>query len=336
MKSKINYLVTGVAGFIGYHLAEKLCSEGNKVIGIDNLNDYYDLNLKKSRLSNLKKNKNFRFKKIDLCEYNKLSNVISNNEINIIYHLAAQAGVRYSINFPREYLKSNIEGHFNILESCRENKIKHLIFASSSSVYGLNNNKILNENETTDFPISFYASTKKSNEIMSYSYSHLYNIPTTGIRFFTVYGPWGRPDMAAYKFVQKILASEKIDVYNEGELKRDFTYIDDVVEGLYKLALYSPINKHKKNSNSKFTSNAPFNIFNLGGGNPIKLMRFINVIEKLLDKKADCNFISMQKGDVFSTNSDTTNLFKTIGFKPKIGIEEGMSEFIKWYKKYHV
>ena len=320
----MNYFITGVAGFIGYHLAERLCKEGFTVIGIDNLNSYYDLDLKKSRINKLKKFKNLTFEQIDICDYKKLNQIVNKNKIDIFFHLAAQAGVRYSINYPKEYLKSNLEGHFNVLEVCRYNNIKHFIFASSSSVYGLNNSLKLSENEKTDFPISFYAATKKSNEVMSHSYSHLYNIPMTGIRFFTVYGPWGRPDMAVYMFVRKILENEKINVFNNGDLQRDFTYIDDVTEGLLKISHHIPEKKSISNLNSNFILDAPFN-----------LMEFIKIIEKILNIKADCNFVKMQQGDVYSTNSDTANLFKALSFKPKVKIEDGLVKFIEWYKSYH-
>ena len=331
----MNYFITGVAGFIGYHLAERLCKEGFTVIGIDNLNSYYDLDLKKSRINKLKKFKNLTFEQIDICDYKKLNQIVNKNKIDIFFHLAAQAGVRYSINYPKEYLKSNLEGHFNVLEVCRYNNIKHFIFASSSSVYGLNNSLKLSENEKTDFPISFYAATKKSNEVMSHSYSHLYNIPMTGIRFFTVYGPWGRPDMAVYMFVRKILENEKINVFNNGDLQRDFTYIDDVTEGLLKISHHIPEKKSISNLNSNFILDAPFNVYNLGGGKPINLMEFIKIIEKILNIKADCNFVKMQQGDVYSTNSDTANLFKALSFKPKVKIEDGLVKFIEWYKSYH-
>ncbi len=331
----MNYFITGVAGFIGYHLAERLCKEGFTVIGIDNLNSYYDLDLKKSRINKLKKFKNLTFEQIDICDYKKLNQIVNKNKIDIFFHLAAQAGVRYSINYPKEYLKSNLEGHFNVLEVCRYNNIKHFIFASSSSVYGLNNSLKLSENEKTDFPISFYAATKKSNEVMSHSYSHLYNIPMTGIRFFTVYGPWGRPDMAVYMFVRKILENEKINVFNNGDLQRDFTYIDDVTEGLLKISHHIPEKKSISNLTSNFILDAPFNVYNLGGGKPINLMEFIKIIEKILNIKADCNFVKMQQGDVYSTNSDTANLFKALSFKPKVKIEDGLVKFIEWYKSYH-
>ena len=331
----MNYFITGVAGFIGYHLAERLCKEGFTVIGIDNLNSYYDLDLKKSRINKLKKFKNLTFEQIDICDYKKLNQIVNKNKIDIFFHLAAQAGVRYSINYPKEYLKSNLEGHFNVLEVCRYNNIKHFIFASSSSVYGLNNSLKLSENEKTDFPISFYAATKKSNEVMSHSYSHLYNIPMTGIRFFTVYGPWGRPDMAVYMFVRKILENEKINVFNNGDLQRDFTYIDDVTEGLLKISHHIPEKKSISNLNSNFILDAPFNVYNLGGGKPINLMEFIKIIEKILNIKADCNFVKMQQGDVYSTNSDTANLFKALSFKPKVKIEDGLVKFIEWFKSYH-
>ena len=331
----MNYFITGVAGFIGYHLAERLCKEGFTVIGIDNLNSYYDLDLKKSRINKLKKFKNLTFEQIDICDYKKLNQIVNKNKIDIFFLLSSQAGVRYSINYPKEYLKSNLEGHFNVLEVCRYNNIKHFIFASSSSVYGLNNSLKLSENEKTDFPISFYAATKKSNEVMSHSYSHLYNIPMTGIRFFTVYGPWGRPDMAVYMFVRKILENEKINVFNNGDLQRDFTYIDDVTEGLLKISHHIPEKKSISNLNSNFILDAPFNVYNLGGGKPINLMEFIKIIEKILNIKADCNFVKMQQGDVYSTNSDTANLFKALSFKPKVKIEDGLVKFIEWYKSYH-
>ena len=316
-------LITGSAGFIGYHVSKKLLNLNYKIIGLDNINNYYDIKLKKKRLINLKKNKKFFFNKIDLCNYNKLNNLIKKNKIKIIIHLAAQAGVRNSIKNPKNYFKSNLEGFFNILEVSRNNRIKHLIFASTSSVYGENNKFPLNENDKTDHPLSFYAATKKSNEVMAHSYSYIYKLPCTGVRFFTVYGPFGRPDMALYKFTNNIVKNKLIDLFNYGNHQRDFTYIDDVVDGVVSL-----INKFPK-------KNIPYEIFNIGNGKSKKLIDYLKYIEKYLLKKAKIRKLPLQSGDIIKTHSNIKKLKNFTNYKPKTDIDLGISKFIEWFKDYH-
>ena len=316
-------LITGSAGFIGYHVSKKLLNLNYKIIGLDNINNYYDIKLKKKRLINLKKNKKFSFNKIDLCNYNKLNNLIKKNRIKIIVHLAAQAGVRNSIKNPKNYFKSNLEGFFNILEVSRNNRIKHLIFASTSSVYGENNKFPLNENDKTDHPLSFYAATKKSNEVMAHSYSHIYKLPCTGVRFFTVYGPFGRPDMALYKFTNNIVKNKLIDLFNYGNHQRDFTYIDDVVDGVVSLIKKFP----KKNT--------PYEIFNIGNGKSKKLIDYLKYIERYLLKKAKIRKLPLQNGDIIKTHSNIKKLKNFTNYKPKTDIDLGISKFIEWFKDYH-
>ena len=316
-------LITGSAGFIGYHVSKKLLNKNYKIIGLDNINNYYDINLKKKRLINLKKNKKFFFNKIDLCNYIKLNNLIKKNKIKIIIHLAAQAGVRNSIKNPKNYFKSNLEGFFNILEVSRNNQIKHLIFASTSSVYGENNKFPLNENDKTDHPLSFYAATKKSNEVMAHSYSHIYKLPCTGVRFFTVYGPFGRPDMALYKFTNNIIKNKLIDLFNNGNHQRDFTYIDDVVDGVVSLIKKVP----KKNT--------PYEIFNIGNGKSKKLIDYLKYIEKYLLKNAKIRRLPLQKGDIIKTHSNIKKLKNFTNYEPKTDIDLGIGKFIEWFKDYH-
>ena len=316
-------LVTGCAGFVGYHLSNFLLKKNITVIGIDNINNYYDVNLKKSRLKILKKNKNFFFSKFDLINQKKLENLIKKFKIKHIVHLAAQAGVRYSIENPKTYFKNNLEVFFNILESSRKNKIKHLIFASTSSVYGENNNFPLKEKYNTDKPISFYAASKKSNEVLAYSYSYIYNLPCTALRFFTVYGPYGRPDMALFKFTKNILENKKIQLYNNGNHSRDFTYVDDIVSGIFLIL--------KKNNNTKKI----FNTFNIGNGNSRKLKDYLKAIEKKLNKKAKINNLPLQLGDIKKTHSDISLLNKYSNYNPKTDIEEGIHKFIDWYLEYY-
>ena len=319
----MSILITGSAGFIGYHLTEKLLKKNINVIGIDNINNYYDTKLKKNRIYELKKNKKFKFYKIDLCEYKKLDFVIKKNKIKFIIHLAAQAGVRYSIKNPKIYFKSNLEGFFNILEVSRHNKIKHLVFASTSSVYGDSKKFPLNENNRTDHPLSFYAATKKSNEVMAHSYSYIYKLPCTGVRFFTVYGPFGRPDMALFKFTKNIINNQSIELFNNGNHLRDFTYVDDIVDGIYSL-----IKRHSK-------KNIPYEIFNIGNGNPKKLKDYLKFIERKLSSKAKVKKLPLQIGDIFKTHSDIKKLKKYTNYKPKTNIEVGISKFIEWYKDYY-
>lgn len=326
-------LVTGAAGFIGFHLIKKLISNNNEVIGIDNLNDYYDIKLKYLRLENLKKHPKstlFSFFKEDLCNKDEITNLFKKNSFDIVINLAAQAGVRYSLKDPDNYIKSNINGFMNILENCRDSNIRHLIYASSSSVYGMNIKQPFSTSDRTDYPISLYAATKKSNEILAYSYSHLYKIPMTGLRFFTVYGEFGRPDMAYFSFTEKIQNNEVIDVFNEGKMLRDFTYIDDIVDGIEKLIPNAP----NEISNSYSSSKAPHKIYNIGNNNPVSLNKFIEIIENLCGKKAKKNLLPMQPGDVQTTYADIDDFMDITGFKPSTKIEDGLKKFYEWFIEY--
>ena len=317
-------LVTGSIGFIGFHLCNLLTNnKKNKIFGIDSIDNYYDVSLKKNRLSILKNKKNFKFYKINISNFEKLKNNFTGNKYDIIINLAAQAGVRYSIENPSKYFDSNLKGFFNILELSRMNKIKHLIFASTSSVYGNSSNFPLKEEYPTDKPLSFYAASKKCNEVMAYSYSNIYKLPCTGLRFFTVYGPWGRPDMSLFKFISNITKSKKIELFNSGNHVRDFTYVEDIVKSIDKL-ISKPSNKP-----------APFNIFNVGSDNPKSLKAFIKVIEKNLKVKPKFILKKLQKGDVKKTHANVDKLKKYIKFKPSIGIETGISNFVKWFKEYY-
>ncbi len=315
-------LVTGAAGFIGSHLSKKLIKGGNKVLGIDNFNTYYDVDLKYARLNKLVNHKNFICKNIDLCDKPQLEEIFKNNNFDIVVNLAAQAGVRYSIKNPQSYLDSNLIGFMNILEAVRNYKIPHLIYASSSSVYGNSDNIPYSESQNINKPISLYAATKISNEAMAFSYSHLYNFSTTGLRFFTVYGPWGRPDMAYYLFTKNILENKPINVFADGLLKRDFTYIDDIIDGMT-LILNKTINKKRSE------------IFNIGNNKPIVVNDFIKTIEKSLNKKAKINFLPMQNGDVQQTYADLSKISKYVNFQPKTDIETGILKFCDWYKDFY-
>lgn len=332
----MNILITGAGGFIGFHLAMSLL-EDNKftIFGIDNMNNYYDKNLKESRIQALSSHKNadnFFFKKIDISNRNEIEQFFKNNKFEYVVHLAAQAGVRHSISQPHEYIDSNIHGFLNIIEGCRYGKIKHFLYASSSSVYGASTKEPFSTSDRVDNPISLYAASKKSNELMAYSYSHLYNIPSTGLRFFTVYGPYGRPDMAYFKFTKKILSNEIIDIYNNGIMKRDFTYIDDIVDGVKRLLFKPPSISKITNSSSE----APYKIYNIGNNKPISLIDFISIIEEACGKKANRNFLPMQPGDVPSTFADIDDLIRDTGFIPNTSIEKGINEFVKWYKDYYL
>lgn len=330
-------LVTGIAGFIGYHLSEQLLRKSFNIIGIDNLNDYYDQSLKHSRLEILSKNKTFNFISMDIFDKDKLFNLINEHKPTHVIHLAAQAGVRYSIENPQAYVDSNLIGFMNILEACRHYPVKHLIYASSSSVYGGNKVAPFSTNHNVDHPVSLYAATKKSNELMAHAYSHLYGIPTTGLRFFTVYGPFGRPDMAYYSFTKDILEGNPIKVFNHGKMERDFTYIDDIVEGIIKLIDKPPVAKEDWNESIDDLSQsfAPYKIYNIGNNNPVPLMRFINAIEDALGIEAKKIFMDMQPGDVLRTYADVSDLEKDIGFKPSTSIEEGIKKFVDWYIEYY-
>lgn len=334
----MKYLVTGVAGFIGFHVAQKLCSSGHEVIGIDNLNDYYDVSLKESRLSLLAKLNNFRFNKIDLSDGVSVSKLFSLGGFQRVIHLAAQAGVRYSLDNPMAYADSNLTGHLNILEGCRHHNIEHLVYASSSSVYGLNTNLPFSTSDSVDHPVSLYAATKKANELMSHTYSHLYGIPTTGLRFFTVYGPWGRPDMALFKFTKAILEGREIDVYNNGNLSRDFTYIDDIVEGIIRIADVIPQQQPDwaPEQGSPANSSAPYRIYNIGNGSPVKLLDFINSIEASLGIEAKKNMLPMQPGDVNATWAEMDDFFIATGYKPNVTVQTGIQRFVEWYKSYYI
>lgn len=330
-------LITGVSGFIGYHLLNKLNIQSYEIFGIDSFNDYYDINLKKSRLENFENCSTFNILEIDLIDKSKVEEIFNNFKPTHIIHLAAQAGVRYSIDNPQAYVDSNLVGFMNILEACRKYPVKHLIYASSSSVYGGNKVAPFSTDHNVDHPVSLYAATKKSNELMAHAYSHLYNIPTTGLRFFTVYGPWGRPDMAYFSFTKDIIEGNPIKVYNHGQMERDFTYIDDIVEAIIKLIDMPPVgNKDWDESKDSISESfAPYKIYNIGNNNPVSLMRFINAIEKAVGKEAKKIYMDMQPGDVLRTYADVSDLEKDIGFKPKTTIEEGIQKFVDWYKEYY-
>lgn len=322
-------LVTGVAGFIGFHLAQRLMLEGEDVYGIDNLNDYYDVTLKKDRLAQLLSHPEFIFQHLDVSDRAGMSQLFQNQTFDLVIHLAAQAGVRYSLQNPSAYVDSNLVGFVNVLEGCRHSQIKHLVFASSSSVYGANTKIPFSVSDNVDHPISLYAATKKSNELMAHAYSHLYHLPVTGLRFFTVYGPWGRPDMAYFKFVNAIDKGIPIDVYNFGKMKRDFTYIDDVIEGIVRVMRKPP------QSSQHLNSDTPYKIYNVGNHCPVELLTFIEIIEKNMGKVAHKNLLPMQPGDVPSTYADVEDLMQDVGFQPKTPIEQGIYQFVQWYREYY-
>jgi len=330
-------LITGSAGFIGFHLARKLLSEGWQVIGIDNLNDYYDPKLKEDRVAILQKHKDFVFQKVDLKNKTAVDAVFANYKPEYVINLAAQAGVRYSIQNPYAYIDSNLVGFMNILEACRHNPVRHLIYASSSSVYGGNKVAPFSTNHNVDHPVSLYAATKKSNELMAHTYSHLYGIPTTGLRFFTVYGPWGRPDMAYFSFTKNIFEKKPIKVFNHGKMERDFTYIDDIVYGIVKLIDRPPVPNPNwdERVDDLSTSFAPYKIYNIGNNQPVPLMKFINVLEEKIGIEAEKIYMDMQPGDVLRTYADVTDLERDIDFRPNTSIEEGLSRFVDWYREYY-
>jgi len=330
-------LVTGAAGFIGYHLAERLLGEGRRVVGLDNLNDYYDPALKEARLERLEASDAFIFARVDLADRRKMEALFATYGFGIVVHLAAQAGVRYSIENPHSYVDSNLVGFLHILEGCRHTGVDHLVYASSSSVYGANTEMPFSVHHNVDHPMSLYAATKKANELMAHTYSNLYDLPTTGLRFFTVYGPWGRPDMALFKFTKKILAGEPIDVFNFGNHRRDFTYIDDIIEGVVRV-MEKTAERNPDWSSDKpdpATSRAPWRVYNIGNNQPVELMRYIEVIEDCLGKKAEKNLLPLQPGDVPDTYADVSALTEDVGYKPDTPIEEGVKKFVEWYRDYY-
>lgn len=333
----MKFLVTGAAGFIGFYVVQRLCQQGHQVIGIDNVNDYYDVNLKLARLANLEPLPNFTFVKLDLADRAGIAELFAKEKFNRVIHLAAQAGVRYSIDNPLAYADSNLVGHLTILEGCRHHNVEHLVYASSSSVYGLNSKVPFATSDSVDHPISLYAATKKSNELMSHTYSHLYGIPTTGLRFFTVYGPWGRPDMALFKFTKAIVEGKQIDIYNNGDMRRDFTYIDDIVEGVIRIQDMVPKadDTWKVETGNAATSSAPYRVFNIGNGNPVKLMEFVESLESSLGLEANKNFMPMQPGDVYQTYAEVEDLFDVTGYRPSVSVTDGVERFVSWYREFY-
>lgn len=329
-------LVTGVAGFIGYHLADRLLQMGMQVYGIDNLSDYYDVTLKKARLDRLIPQDGFTFQYLDLADRASMAQLFQAQKFDYVVNLAAQAGVRYSLQNPWSYIDTNVTGFVNLLEGCRQQAIQHLVFASSSSVYGANTKVPFAVSDRTDSPVSLYAATKKANEMMAHTYSHLYQIPTTGLRFFTVYGPWGRPDMAYFKFVQAIQAGKPIEVYNFGKMQRDFTYIDDIVEGIVRVLHHPPQQPLQEATQGKenLNSNAFYKLYNIGNNNPVELMTLIHLLENALGTKAQLEMLPMQPGEVLTTYADVDDLMKDTGFTPSTPIEEGIQRFVEWYEAY--
>ncbi|MFM6192094.1 MAG: NAD-dependent epimerase [Planktothrix sp.] len=324
-----NLLVTGVAGFIGFHLCQRLLDRGDTVIGIDNINDYYDVSLKHARLDQLNGREGFTFKQLDLADREGMNQLFAEGNFERVAHLAAQAGVRYSLKNPYAYLDSNLVGFLNILEGCRHSQIQHLVYASSSSVYGANKKIPFSVEDNVDYPVSLYAATKKSNELIAHSYSHLYNIPSTGLRFFTVYGPWGRPDMAMFIFTKAILEDKPIDVFNFGKMQRDFTYIDDIVEGVIRTLDRIP----QSGENPQTT--APYKVYNIGNNQPVELLHLIEVLEAALGKPAIKNFMPIQPGDVPMTYADVDALIQDVDFQPNTSIEVGVQRFVEWYRSYY-
>ena len=329
-------LVTGAAGFIGMHASERLLARGDEVVGLDNLNDYYDPQLKRDRLARIEPHPNFRFVKMDVADRPGVEKLFADEKFDRVIHLAAQAGVRYSIENPHAYIDSNIVGFMNILEGCRHNKVQHLAYASSSSVYGGNTKMPFSEHDSVDHPISMYAATKKANELMAHTYSHLFGLPTTGLRFFTVYGPWGRPDMALFLFTKATLEGRPIDVFNHGKMQRDFTYVDDIVEGVIRVLDHTAESDPEFNADQPDPgrSKAPFRVYNIGNHSPVQLMDYIGAIESALGMEAKKNFLPMQDGDVPATYADTSELNAWTGFQPDTSVKDGVARFVAWYREY--
>jgi len=332
----VKILVTGAVGFIGAALSRVLVDRGDQVVGVDDLNAYYDVNLKKARLERLTSSTQFLFQKLDISDRDHISDLFSSSDFDVVVNLAAQAGVRYSIENPSAYVDTNLVGFGNILEGCRDQEIDHLVYASSSSVYGSNTKLPFAENDRVDQPISLYGATKKANELMAHAYADLYQLPTTGLRFFTVYGPWGRPDMALFKFTKGILKGEPIPVYNRGEMIRDFTYIDDIVEGVVRAIDRPPLlDADHENNNDPAVRPTPYQIYNIGNGHPVPLMRYIQALEKALGKKAQLELLPMQPGDVRATEADVSRLVSDLGYRPQIDVETGITRFVEWYCDYY-
>ncbi len=333
----LKVLVTGAAGFIGYTLSKRLLERGDEVVGLDNLNDYYDVNLKLSRLRQITLQENFKPVRLDLADRDAMAQLFTEEKFDVVVNLAAQAGVRYSLINPHAYVDTNLVGFVNVLEGCRHNNVKHLVFASSSSVYGANTHMPFSVHHNVDHPVSLYAATKKANELMAHTYASLFKLPSTGLRFFTVYGPWGRPDMALFLFTRAILEGKPIDVFNFGRMQRDFTYIDDIAEGVVRVMdrIPGPEPGWSGDSPDPSTSYAPYKLYNIGNNNPVELMHFIEVLEDCLGKKAEKNLLPIQAGDVPATYADVDDLIKDVGFKPSTSIREGIKKFVEWYKEYY-
>ncbi len=330
-------LVTGAAGFIGFHLSQRLLDRGDSVVGFDNVNDYYTVQLKLDRLAQLESRDGFRFVKGDLTDHKTVMQLCQDEQFDVVVNLAAQAGVRYSIENPHAYIDSNLVGFINILEGCRHHGVKHLVYASSSSVYGANTQMPFSVHDNVDHPVSLYAATKKANELMAHTYSNLYKLPTTGLRFFTVYGPWGRPDMALFLFTKAILAGEPINVFNHGRMRRDFTYVDDIVEGVVRVMDHTaqPNPNWSGDNPDSATSFAPYRLYNIGNNQPVELMSMIETLEKCIGKEARKNMLDLQPGDVPATYADVDALIEDVGFRPATPIETGIAAFVKWYREYH-
>jgi UDP-glucuronate 4-epimerase len=330
-------LVTGAAGFIGFHVARRLLADGHDVVGLDNLNDYYDPGLKRARLTQLTPERAFRFEQLDICDRPALAELFRAEAPARVVHLAAQAGVRYSLVNPHAYVEANLTGFLNVLEGCRQHGVEHLVFASSSSVYGANTKLPFSVHDNVDHPLSLYAATKKANELMAHTYAHLYGLPATGLRFFTVYGPWGRPDMALFLFTRAILEDRPIEVFNEGRMQRDFTYVDDVVEGVVRVLARpaEPDPRWSGDHPDPGTSRAPFRVYNIGNDRPVELERYIQVLEQCLGRTARRILRPLQPGDVPATRADVDDLVRDFGYQPKTSVEEGIARFVEWYRSYH-